>query len=146
MESSTPPRDTAAAMSEETIKALGAFNEAFNQRDFDDAEQYLDRAVEINPGVMAPDHDSKLLGHDGWKEFIRVAIEAWETVTAEPLERIETADGRILSIDLWRLRGRGGIQIERELPTLYTFRDGLIVRIDGFTEKTEALEAAGLSE
>ena len=36
-------------------------------------------AVEINPGVMAPDHDSKLLGHDGWKEFIRVAIEAWET-------------------------------------------------------------------
>jgi len=37
-------------------------------------------------------------------------------------------------------------EIERELPTLYTFRDGLIVRIDGFTEKAEALEAAGLSE
>ena len=133
-------------MSEENIKVLGTFNEAFNQRDFDYAAQYLERAVEINPGVMAPDHDSKLLGHDGWKEFIRVAIEAWETATAEPLERIETADGLILSIDLWRLRGRGGIQIERELPTLYTFRDGLIVRIDGFTERAEALEAAGLSE
>ena len=77
-------------MSKENIKVLGAFNEAFNQRDFDDAAQYLDRAVEINPGVMAPDHDSKLLGHNGWKEFIRVAIEAWETVAAEPLERIET--------------------------------------------------------
>ena len=118
----------------------------FNDRDFDGAVRYLDRAIEINTGVMAPDHDSKLLGHDGWKEFIRVAIEAWETVTTEPLERFETADGRILSIDLWRLRGREGIQIERELPTLYTFRDGLIVRIDGFTEKAEALEAAGLRE
>ncbi len=133
-------------MSEENIKVLGAFNEAFNQRDFDDAGQYLDQAVEIYPGVKAPDHDSKLLGHDGWKEFIRVGIEAWEAVTAEPLERIETEDGRILSIDLWRFRGREGIEVESELPTLYTFRDGLIVRIDGFTEKADALEAAGLSE
>ena len=62
------------------------------------------------------------------------------------MEKIEAEDGRILSIDLWRLRGREGIASERELPTLYTFRDGLIVRIDGFTKKAEALEAAGLRE
>src|SRR4051812_36544003 len=127
-------------MSEENVEILGAFYEAFNDRDFDDALRYLDRAVEIDPGVQAPDHDSKLLGPEGWKEFIRVAIEAWKPAPAEPLERIETEDGRILSIDLWRLRGREGIEIERELPTLYTFRDGLIVRIDGFTEKADALE------
>jgi ketosteroid isomerase-like protein len=133
-------------MSQEDIEILGAFYEAFNDRDFDDALQHLDRAVEFDPGVRAPDRDSKLLGHQGWKEFIRVDVEAWEAVTAEPLERIETEDGRILSIDLWRLRGREGIEIERELPTLYTFRDGLIVRIDGFTEKAEALETLGLSE
>ena len=133
-------------MSERNVNILNASYEAFNDRDFDDALRYLDRAVEIDPGVRAPDRDSKLLGHEGWKEFIRVDIEAWEAVTAEPLERIETEDGRILSIDLWRLRGREGIEIERELPTLYTFRDGLIVRIDGFTEKAEALEAARLGE
>jgi ketosteroid isomerase-like protein len=133
-------------MSQENVEILIAFNEAFNDRDFDDAVRYLDRAVEIYPGVPAPDHGSKLRGHEGWKEFIRVAIEAWEAATAEPLQRIETEDGRILSIDLWRLRGREGIEIKRELPTLYTFRDGLIVRIDGFTEKAEALEAAGLRE
>ena len=133
-------------MSQENIEVLGAFSKAFNDRDFDGTLRYLDRAVEFAPGVNAPDHDSKLLGHDGWREFIRVAIEGWEAVTAEPLERIETEDGRILSIDLWRFRGRDGIEIERELPTLLTFRDGLIVRIDGFTERAEALEAAGLSE
>jgi len=42
--------------------------------------------------------------------------------------------------------GHDGIEIERELPTLYTFRDGLIVRVDGFTDRAEALKAAGLSE
>ena len=133
-------------MSAEDITILGALTEAFNDRDFDAPLQYMDRAVEIYPGVRAPDHDSKLLGHEGWREFIRIAIEIWEGVTVEPLERIETENGRILSIDLWHLRGREGIEIERELPTLYTFRDGLIVRIDGFTEKADALEAAGLSE
>jgi ketosteroid isomerase-like protein len=133
-------------MSEENIKILRAFYEAGNRRGFDDALQYMDRAVEIGLGIRAPDRGSKLHGHDGWREFIRVDIGTWEAVTVEALERIDTEDGRILSVDLWRFRGRDGIEIERELPTLYTFRDGLIVRIDGFAEKAEALKAAGLSE
>jgi ketosteroid isomerase-like protein len=133
-------------MSQENVEVLGAMYEAFNRRDFEDAQRYLDLEVELYPGVLAPDHDAQLLGHQGWKEFIRIAIDAWRTVTAEPMERIETEDGRILSVDLWRFRGREGIEIDRELPTLYSFRDGLIVRIDGFTDKAEALAAAGLSE
>ena len=43
-------------------------------------------------------------------------------------------------------RGRDGIELELELPNLYTFRDGLVVRIDGFTDRAEALRAAGLAE
>jgi ketosteroid isomerase-like protein len=134
------------AMSQENVENLDAMLAAFNRRDFDQSMRYLDPDVEINPGVMAPDHDAQLIGHRGWREFIRVAIEVWETVSVEPKQRIETEDSRILSVDLWRLRGRESIEIDRELPTLFTFRDGLIVRIDGFIDKADALEAAGLSE
>ena len=133
-------------MSQENVEILDAMVAAFDRRDFDQAVRYIDPDLELNPGVLAPDHDAQLIGHRGWREFIRVAIEAWETVSVEPKERIETEDGRILSVDLWRLRKRDGIEIDRELPTLFTFRDGLIARIDGFTDKAEALEAAGLSE
>lgn len=70
----------------------------------------------------------------------------WDAVTAEPQEMLETEDGRVLSVDRWRFRGRDGIELERELPNLFTFRGGLILRIDGFTETAEALEAAGLRE
>jgi ketosteroid isomerase-like protein len=133
-------------MSQENVEILSAMYEAFNRRDYDDALRYVDPRVELYPGVIAPDHDTQLLGHRGWKEFIRIAIETWEAVSVEPKERIETEDSRILSLDLWHFRGREGIEIDRELPTLYDFRDGLIVRIDGFTDKAEALEAAGLSE
>ena len=58
---------------------------------------------------------------------------------------LEATGIRILAIDRWIFRGREGIEIDRELPTIFTFRNGLIVRIDGFIDKAEALEAGGLS-
>ena len=44
------------------------------------------------------------------------------------------------------MRARDGIETGFQLTDIYTFRDGLIIRIDGFRERAEALEAAGLSE
>ena len=39
-----------------------------------------------------------------------------------------------------------GMETEIVITQLYTFRDGLILRIDGFPSRDEALEAAGLAE
>jgi hypothetical protein len=78
------------------------------------------------------------------EQFIEGATEAWDLVDIEPKERLETPDNRVLAIDRWLFRGRDGIEIERELPTLFTFANGLIVRIDGFTDFAEARAAAGL--
>ena len=133
-------------MSQENVEILGAFYDAFNGRHVEDALQYVDHNVELYPGVMAPDSDAQYVGRQGLREFFRIATGPWETVAVEPQQVIEAEDGRILSVDLWRFRGREGIEIERELPNLFTFRDGLIVRIDGFPEKADALEAARLSE
>ena len=133
-------------MSQENVEILRAFREAFDGRRVDDALQYVHQNVELYPGVIAPDLDAQYVGRQGLRDFLsRIATGPWEMVTVEPQQVIETDDGRILSIDLWRFRGREGIEIDRELPNLFTFRDGLIVRIDGFSEKAEALEAAGLS-
>jgi ketosteroid isomerase-like protein len=133
-------------MSQENVEILRLFYEAFNRRDFDDALHYMDPEVELYPGVMAPDQDPRFLGRQGVREFLWGATEAWDSVTVEHKEIVEAAGNRFLAIDLWHFRGREGIEIERELPTLFTFRNGLVVRIDGFTDKAEALEAAGLSE
>ena len=129
------------------MKILGAFYEAWNRGDIDDGLTYVDPDVEVYPGVQAPDAETQYLGHHGFRDFfVTIASGPWETVTAEPKEVVETEDDRILSIDNWRFRGRDGIQIDRELPNLFTFRDGLISRVQGFTNRAEALEAAGLSE
>ena len=131
-------------MSPNNLDILRAAYEA--EPDGEDVLQYLDPAVELYPGIETPDQDTRYVGHDGWKEFMADAIGSWEAVVIEPSERLEATENRILAIDNWLFRGRDGIEIERELPTLYTFRDGLIVRIDGFGLSGETLEAAGLSE
>jgi ketosteroid isomerase-like protein len=131
-------------MPQENMEILGAFYEAWHRGDIDDGLTYVDPNVEVYPGVQAPDAETRYLGPEGFKDFfVTIAKGPWEGVTAEPKKIIETQDDRILSIDLWRFRGRDGIEISRELPNLFTFRDGLISRVEGFTNREEALEAAG---
>ena len=131
-------------MSQENLEILRRVNEAFNRRHVDDALQYLDPEVELHPGVQVPDEESRYLGREGVAEWFRSATEAWETITVEHNELIAVSGDRVLAVERWRFRGRDGIELELELPNVYTFRDGLIVRIDGFTDKSEAREAAGL--
>ena len=134
-------------MSQENVEILGAFYEAWNRGDIDDALTYVDPDVEVYPGVQAPDAETRYLGRQAFKDFfVTIVTEPWETVAAEPKEVLEAEDDRILSIDLWRFRGRERIEIVRELPNLFTFRDGLISRVEGFTNRGVALEATGLRE
>jgi ketosteroid isomerase-like protein len=83
------------------------------------------------------------------REEIRRAIERifefFETVDVESMER--TPDGRILVISRVRSRGMGGGPgIEALTGTLFTIRDGLLVRYEWFQSSEEAREAAGLPE
>ena len=52
----------------------------------------------------------------------------------------------MLAIERWHARGRQGIAFDFEITDVYEFRDGLIVRVKGFRDRADALEAVGLSE
>lgn len=132
-------------MSGEDLENLRLMYEAFNRREFDAALSYFDPEVEFYPGILPPDQDADYRGRKGVSEWMRAATEPWVAVTAESKERLEIASDRFLAIDKWIFQGRDEIEIERELPTAFTFRGGLIVRVDGFTDKVEALKAFGLN-
>jgi ketosteroid isomerase-like protein len=129
----------------DNAETLRRVNEAFNRRDVEGAMQYLDPEVELHPGLQVPDEESAYRGRDGLAEWFRSATEPWEKIAVEHTELIEGRDDRILAVERWKFRGRDGIELELELPNVYTFRDGLIVRIDGYTDKAAALEAVGAS-
>ena len=133
-------------MSQENVEILRRLFETWNRGDFDAVAAFYDPEVEFNPGRLPPGEKTRYIGREGVKEWIRNANDEWDSVTAEPEERIEVGSDRILAIDRWHFHGGDGIEIEEELPTIFTFRNGLIVRGDGFTDRAEALEAVGLSE
>jgi SnoaL-like domain len=76
-------------------------------------------------------------------ETLRAMMAAFNRRDFEPEEIIEVPDGRVLAVERWRARGRQGIKFDFLLVDVYTFRDGLIVRIDGFRDRTAASKPWG---
>ena len=135
-------------MSEKAEK-VGAFYEAMDRSDFDDAVDYLHPEVEVQPafgGVM--DIGRRYRGRGEARQLLETLTEGIERIEArvEPKEVIEVGADRLVRVERWHPRGRQGIETEFVITQVYTFRDGLILRSDGFRDKAEALEAAGLSE
>jgi ketosteroid isomerase-like protein len=73
--------------------------------------------------------------------------EVWEEFRMEPDEVVGAGD-RVVAIGRWVGRGAGsGVMIEQPVADVFTLQDGRVVRTEiGFTDRAEALEAAGLSD
>ena len=128
---------------------VAALYEAMNRGDFDTAVECLHRDVEIQPalgGVM--DIGRRYRGHDGARQLMETITEGIERIETrvEAQEVTEIGGDRLIRVERWHPRGRQGMETEILITQLYTFRDGLILRIDGFRDKAEALEAARQSE
>ena len=133
-------------MSEENVDKVRAFYDAVNRRDFDDALRYMDPEIDLYPGVTGVDVSRRYHGHDGVRQFLETITEGFD-LTVVPEEMIEAPGDRVLAVEHWYSRGQmKGFEVDLKLTDVYAFRDGLIVRGDGFRDKAEALEAAGLSE
>ena len=65
-----------------------------------------------------------------------------------PEQFLDLGDDRVLVLGSWRARGRGGKAL-LDIPQaawLTQYRKGKVVRLQTFTERKKALEAAGLRE
>jgi ketosteroid isomerase-like protein len=72
--------------------------------------------------------------------------EGWEAVRPVAEEFIDAGDQVVVTIHEWG-RGRGsGIRVDMRFFNVVTLRDRKVVHKVEFTERAQALEAAGLSE
>ena len=133
-------------MSQENLDSLRRLAEAFTRRDFDRAIQSFDENVEVRPAVEGVDVATVYRGRAEFREFLGLITDAWETLTVELTDAVEAPGERVVAVECWRFRGRDGLALESELVDVYTFRQGLIVRVQGFRNRAEALEAVGLPE
>jgi ketosteroid isomerase-like protein len=85
-------------------------------------------------------------GREESKEFWRKSQELFAELHWEPREFIDLGHAVVVETRVIAV-GRGSdVRIEADETDVFWFRDGLIVRLQGFPTKAEALEAAGFSE
>jgi ketosteroid isomerase-like protein len=122
------------------------------------AYDYTARTGKIPPEAVHPDFiwdTTTFRGGMNLKTCVGLEeTNAWLAQWIEPfddwsqdVEEALSAGGQVVTVV--RQRGvpkHGGPEVEMRFAQVWTFRDGLIARMDMYAERAEAVEAAGLRE
>jgi len=132
-------------MSQENVEIVRAMLDAFDRGDFEASLAFLDEDVEwIDPPEVpgAGVHH----GRDEVRRWFVRWLGAWESYVAKAEEVIGAGD-QVVVVNYERGRGKGsGVEVENRSANVFDLREGKVTRKRPFRTRTEALEAAGLSE
>jgi ketosteroid isomerase-like protein len=132
-------------MSQESVEIVRALYEAWNGPGGGQAAlpfladdfEFVNPSYAVEPGTR--------YGHQGWL----AAIESLEAAFHCHLEVLETRDlpGQVLCFTTFTARtSADGSAFTQDESHLWTLRGGKVVRLEWFHDRSEALEAAGLSD
>jgi ketosteroid isomerase-like protein len=133
-------------MSQENVELVRTLLSAFDQADYEAALEGLDPEIEwqVPPGIAIGQEVYR--GHDEVRTGFAEWLGAWDEYRFEPQEMLDYGD-RILVGGMQLGRGRGsGVEVRLPTFSVFTLRDGKVTRHRSYRDRTEALEAAGLSE
>jgi ketosteroid isomerase-like protein len=132
-------------MSQENVEIALALVDAWNRGDREAFISLWDEQAVFYP-LRAQLEGEAYRGHDGLDRFINGLTDEWADVRFD-IGATRDAGEQIVGIGRFRARGRAsGVDLDVPLGVLTTVRRGKIVYMRFFSEPTEALEAAGLSE
>lgn len=133
-------------MSEENAEIIRRAAEASDRGDFDAVVADFAPDFEYVSSGAIPGIEPLYRGPEGFKRFLHWLWDEFDEPHVEVDELIGNEDQVLLAE---RLRGRGkrsGAEASWFVWQVFTLRDGKVVRGQGFTDRTEALEAAGLRD
>jgi ketosteroid isomerase-like protein len=144
-------------MSDTNVERLRALTAQWSTQNFRELGPAWRRGeVDLSPFVAPevtyeddamPDHVGETFrGHEGMIRALESLSEAFEQLTLE-LERIVGSGDRLMSIHRFRAKAtHTGIEFEEPIAYVWTFLEGRVIRVRGFRDPNEALEAVGLEE
>jgi ketosteroid isomerase-like protein len=136
-------RDTARAMSEENIEFVRTSFERWNRGDREIPADEVDQSFELHSKMLG----RVLRGREGLQTWFLEIDQQFEEWRLEIAEFREADHGRLLVLGQIHLRGTGSkVEFDQPMAWLLDFRSGKVIRMEMFTHRLEALEAAGLSE
>jgi len=141
--------DTARALSrEENIKVVQRSLALFTGGKDAAAQVFelFDSEVELHDHPGVPDAE----WHKGYEGLVTWAGKFWEVFgdpDVHPAEFLEAPDGSLVVRIDWAAEGKqGGVRFDASHYSIWTLRNGKVLRIDQLETRAEALDAAGLSD
>ena len=138
-------RDTARAMSQENVDRVREGFAAFNRRDKDAWLAGCDAEYESVPSPDWPEVEPIRGAEAAW-DFYVAADDTWEPGPYE-FGEARAIGNRVVGRLRREARGKtSGAAVSYSYWIVVTFHDARVRRIEWFTDRSEAFEAAGLSE
>jgi ketosteroid isomerase-like protein len=133
-------------MSQENVEIVRRAWKAWGERGVDAAQHYDAEDCVVGGFPEAPDIEI-LHGWEGLSERERIFFDAWLDLALEPVEFMDAGGNAVVAVAAISGLGAGsGAPLDTHIFFVYELRDGKIVRDQTFTPRSDALEAAGLSE
>jgi ketosteroid isomerase-like protein len=130
-------------MSQENVEAVRALYEQFSRGDFSAIERFGDE-FEF---VTSPDvPDAGTYRGEAARRWVRAWVGSFEQLVIEPMTFVDAGDK--IAVEVVQ-RGRphdSTADVEGRWWFVHTLHDGTPVRTEGFPDRAQALEAAGLRE
>ena len=127
-------------MSQENVQVVRIFTEAFNAGDIDAVIACCDPNVEFH-STFAAVGGGIYRGHDGVRKWWLDLKEIWGEELRSDLETLFDVGESMLVFTV--LRGRGqqsGVDVELPAAMVVRFRDGLLVKLKGYSHREDALK------
>ena len=129
-------------MSEETVALARRGLDVFNRRDSDAWIVICDPGVENFPPRDWPE-SSPLRGPEAIWDFFVASQDSWEEGSYEFREVIELSPDTVAADMHREVRGKtSGASIDWSYWVVFTFRDRRLLRMEWFSDRDEAVEAA----
>jgi ketosteroid isomerase-like protein len=131
-------------MSANDVEIVRRVMDAYERGDLEAQLALLHPEVELVEWPAGPDPQT-YRGHGGVVRAYESWSEAWESLSWDLNEIVDNSGWVFVALQM-RAKGRGSaIEIVSETFNVFTLRDGLITKGQFFTDREEALEAAGLA-
>jgi|SRR4029453_716246 ketosteroid isomerase-like protein len=134
-------------MSEENVEIVRQAWEAWVRKDNETGLALYDPEVQIDLTAVPHIGQSEVyFGREGLQEWLRDLLASFGIVKTEVEEWIDAGEQVIAMVHSYRRGKRSGVPVDMVQAHLWTVHDGLLLRLQIFSTRAEALEAAGLSE
>jgi ketosteroid isomerase-like protein len=133
-------------MSQENLEIVRSAYAALAEHGLEAVLGLADPAFETTTPAALASEPGTYRGHEGARRWFASFGDAMEDVRLEAQELTAVGD-KVVVDTMLRARGRAtGIETRQRAFLVWTVRDGLLMRLDTFAERGQALEAAGLPD